>query len=55
MLGGAAPDALDNLEMSAVKAVEIAEREHGMHEPRRPRIIWKMQDLHGLRDVDLDV
>ena len=46
MFGGAAPDALDDLEMSAVKAVEVAEREHGMHKPRRARVVWKMQDLH---------
>ena len=56
MLGGAAPDALDDLEMSAVKAVEVAEREHGMHEPRRARVIWKMQNLHAATTiVDLDI
>jgi hypothetical protein len=46
MLDGAALHAFDNLEMSAVEAVEVAEREHGMHEPGRPRIVGKMQDLH---------
>jgi len=28
--------------MSAVKAVEVSEGEHGMHEPRRARIVWKV-------------
>ena len=51
VLDGAALHALDDLEMSAVQAVEVAEREHGMHEPRRPRIVGKMQDLHAGYDA----
>ena len=46
MLDGAALHALDDLEVSAVQAVEVAERQHRMHEPGRPRIVGKMQDLH---------
>jgi len=48
MLGGAAPHALDDLEMSAVKAVEVSEGEDGMREPRRARVVWKVKDLHAL-------
>src|ERR1051325_6763562 len=47
MLGGAAPHALDDLEMSAVETVEVAEREDGMHEPRRRRVVWKVKNLHA--------
>jgi hypothetical protein len=46
MFGGTAPDALDDLEMSAVKAVEVAEGKHGMHEPRGARIVWKVKNFH---------
>src|SRR5688572_14886446 len=42
MLDGAALHALDDLEMSAVQAVEVTEREHGMHEPRWSRVVRKM-------------
>jgi hypothetical protein len=31
-----------------VKAVEVSEGEHGMHEPRRARVIWKVKNLHAL-------
>jgi len=47
VLGGAAPHAVDDLEMSAVKAVEVSEGEHGMREPRRARIVWKVKNLHA--------
>jgi hypothetical protein len=46
VFGGPAPDALDDLEMSAVEAVEISEGKHGMHEPWRARIVWKVKDFH---------
>ena len=51
VLDGAALHALDDLEMSAMQAVEVAEREHRMHEPGRPRIIGKVQDLHAGYDA----
>ena len=54
MLGGAAPDALDDLEMAAVQAVEIAERQHRMHQPRRPRVVREVDGLHSLH-VDAHV
>src|SRR5204862_3818536 len=47
MLGGAATDALDDLEMSAMKAVEVAEGEHGMDQPRGWRVVWKVKNLHA--------
>src|SRR6185436_13603190 len=47
MLGCAAPHAFDDLEVAAVKAVEVAEREHGMHEPRRPRVVGKVKYFHA--------
>ena len=51
VLDGAALHALDDLEMSAMQAVEVAEREHRMHEPGRPRIVGKVQDLHAGYDA----
>src|SRR5262245_13986450 len=46
-----APHPLDDLEMSAMQAVEVAEREHRMHQPGRPRIIGKVQDVHAGYDA----
>ena len=54
MFGGTAADALDDLEMSAVETVEVSKSQHGMHEPRRTRIVRKMKNLH-LRRINLDV
>ena len=54
MFGGATADTLDDLEMPAVKAIEVAEGKHGMHEPGRTRVVRKVEHLH-LRCVNLDV
>ena len=34
-----------------MQAVEVAEREHRMHQPGRPRIIGKVQDVHAGYDA----
>ena len=52
--GGAASDALDDLEMPAVEAVEIAEGQHRMHQPRRPRVVREVDGFHSLH-VDAHV
>jgi hypothetical protein len=46
MLDGAALHALDDFQVSAMQTVEVAESEHGMRQPRRARIVWKVDDLH---------
>ena len=45
-LFGAAPHPLDDLQMTAVHAVEIPEGEHRLVPPRGPWIIWIVDDLH---------
>ena len=45
-LGGDAADALDDLGVTAVQAVEVAERQHGLVPARRARIIGKPGDFH---------
>ena len=42
----AAPHALDDLQMTTVHAVEIAEREDGLVPADRPGIIWVVDDVH---------
>ena len=45
--------ALEDFAMAAVQPVEVAEREHRAAPPRRPRIVWKVNDVHEL-SIDLD-
>ena len=42
-LAGAAPHAVDDLDVAAVQAVEVAEREHGIV-PARRRVVGKVRD-----------
>ena len=44
--GGAALDALDDLDVAAMQAVEVAEREHRRAPPERPRILRIVDDVH---------
>ena len=37
---------VENLAMTAVQAVEVAERQHRLLPMRRPRIVGKMDDVH---------
>jgi hypothetical protein len=37
---------IENLAMSAVQAVEVAERQHRLLPVRRTRIVGKMDDVH---------
>ena len=48
MLGSTTPDALDDLEVTAMQAVEIAERQNRMHQPRRPGVVREVDGLHSL-------
>src|SRR5687767_15845895 len=45
-LFGASPYTLDDFQMTAVHAVEVAEREDGLVPAGRPWIIWIVDDLH---------
>ena len=44
-LAGNASEAIEDLAVAAVQAVEITEREHRIP-PGRPRIIGKVNDVH---------
>ena len=45
-IGGAAPDALDDLGMAAMQAIEVAERQHRLVPARGACIIREPGDLH---------
>ena len=47
-LAGHATDSLENLSMAAVYPVEVAERQHRARPARRPRVVGKMDDVHGV-------
>ena len=44
-----ATDALDDLHVAAMQAVEVAERQHGVQPARRARVLWEMDDVHATR------
>ena len=48
-LFGDAPHAIENLAVSAVQAVEVAEREHRVDPPRRTGVFREVNDVHGSR------
>jgi hypothetical protein len=45
-LVGDALHAIENLAVSAMQAVEVAEREHRMDPPRRTGVLREMNDVH---------
>ena len=53
-LGGAALDALDDLDVAAMQAVEVAERQHRLMPARAARIVGKVDDLHVSSSVRYD-
>ena len=46
MLAGDTLQAVENLAMTAVQAVEVAERQHRLLPTRRARIVGKVNDVH---------
>jgi hypothetical protein len=52
-LAGDAAQPIEDLAVSAVEAVEIAEREHRIPPARRPRIIRKVDDVHDYPGISI--
>src|SRR5262249_40535069 len=41
------PDAVENLAMPAMYAVEVAERKHRLNPPGRAHMVWKVDTVHS--------
>jgi hypothetical protein len=52
-LAGDAAQTIEDLAVSAVQAVEIAEREHRIPPARRPRIVRKVNDVHDYPGISI--
>jgi hypothetical protein len=48
-----ATQAIEDLAVSAVQAVEVAERQHRIPPARRPRIVRKVDDVHGYPGISI--